>query len=149
MLCLQKCQKASLWGKGLRIVNTIWTSDFEPIHWCTCNFIINIKISCGWKHCGSGLAGCIRSGSTLLSKGERKQCAYKNIKKLKFRVILKEKLTSHNRLTPLQHSSMKIRSVSVILLPAHPASFVHNFFSRMQSLYISKSQDAIVLQTCH
>ena len=38
---------------------------------------------------------------------------------------------------------------SVILLPAHPASFVHNFVSGMQSFYFSQSQDAIVLQTCH
>ena len=38
---------------------------------------------------------------------------------------------------------------SVILLPAHPASFVHNFASGMQSFYFSESQDAIVLQTCH
>ena len=39
--------------------------------------------------------------------------------------------------------------VSVILLPAHPASFAHNFVSGMQSFYFSESQDAIVLQTCH
>ena len=38
---------------------------------------------------------------------------------------------------------------SVILLPAHPASFEHNFVSGMQSFYFSESQDAIVLQTCH
>ena len=38
---------------------------------------------------------------------------------------------------------------SVILLPAHPASFVHNFVSGMQSFYFSESQDAIVLQICH
>ena len=38
---------------------------------------------------------------------------------------------------------------SVILLPAHPASFAHNFVSGMQSFYFSESQDAIVLQTCH
>ena len=37
----------------------------------------------------------------------------------------------------------------VILLPAHPASFAHNFVSGMQSFYFSESQDAIVLQTCH
>ena len=37
----------------------------------------------------------------------------------------------------------------VILLPAHPASFVHNFVSWMQSFYFSESQDTIVLQTCH
>ena len=40
-------------------------------------------------------------------------------------------------------------SPSVILLPANPASFAHNFVSGMQSFYFSKSQDAIVLQTCH
>ena len=38
---------------------------------------------------------------------------------------------------------------AVILLPAHPASFGHNFVSGMQSFYFSESQDAIVLQTCH
>ena len=38
---------------------------------------------------------------------------------------------------------------TVILLPAHPASFAHNFVSGMQSFYFSESQDAIVLQTCH
>ena len=38
---------------------------------------------------------------------------------------------------------------AVILLPAHPASFAHNFVSGMQSFYFSVSQDAIVLQTCH
>ena len=38
---------------------------------------------------------------------------------------------------------------AVILLPAHPASFAHNFVSGMQSFSFSKSQDAIVLQTCH
>ena len=37
----------------------------------------------------------------------------------------------------------------VILLLAHPASFVHNFVSGMQSFYYSETQDAIVLQTCH
>ena len=34
-------------------------------------------------------------------------------------------------------------------LPAHPASFVHNFVSGMQSFHFSESQDAMVLQTCH
>ena len=34
---------------------------------------------------------------------------------------------------------------SVILLPAHPASFAHIFFSWMQSFYFRESQDAIVL----
>ena len=38
---------------------------------------------------------------------------------------------------------------AVILLPAHPASFAHNFVSGMQSFYCSESQDAKVLQTCH
>ena len=45
--------------------------------------------------------------------------------------------------------SLKARKSPVILLPAHPASFAHNFVSRMQSFYFSESQDAIVLQTCH
>ena len=44
---------------------------------------------------------------------------------------------------------MKHDGRSVILLPAHPASFAHNFVSGMQSFYFSKSQDAVVLQTCH
>ena len=39
--------------------------------------------------------------------------------------------------------------LAVIFLPAHPASFTHNFFSRMQSFYFRESQDAIVLQICH
>ena len=43
----------------------------------------------------------------------------------------------------------KERAKSVILLPAHPASFAHNFVSGMQSFYFSESQDAKVLQTCH
>ena len=38
---------------------------------------------------------------------------------------------------------------TVILLPAHPASFAHTFVSGMQSFYFSESQDAIVLQTWH
>ena len=38
----------------------------------------------------------------------------------------------------------------MIYLPAHPASFAHNFVSGMQSFYyFSESQDAMVLQTCH
>ena len=40
----------------------------------------------------------------------------------------------------------------VILLPAHPASFAHNFVSPMKSFYFNESQDAIyviVLQTRH
>ena len=39
-----------------------------------------------------------------------------------------------------------IRAVAVIFLPA---SLTHNICSGMQSLYFSKSQDAVVLQTCH
>ena len=39
------------------------------------------------------------------------------------------------------------RGTSVIFLPAHPASFTHNFVSGMQSFYFSESQGAIVLQT--
>ena len=35
------------------------------------------------------------------------------------------------------------------IVPAHPASITHNFFSGMQSLYLSESQDAMGLQTCH
>ena len=38
---------------------------------------------------------------------------------------------------------------AVIFLPAHPASFAHNFVSGMQSFYFSEPQDAIVLQICH
>ena len=45
--------------------------------------------------------------------------------------------------------NFRIFTIPVILLPAHPASFVHNFVSGMQSFYFIKSQDAIVLQTCH
>ena len=37
----------------------------------------------------------------------------------------------------------------MILLPAHPVSFAHNFVSGMLGFYFSESQDAIVLQTCH
>ena len=32
---------------------------------------------------------------------------------------------------------------------AHPTSFIQNFVSGMQSLYVNGSQDAMVLQTCH
>ena len=39
--------------------------------------------------------------------------------------------------------------VAVIFLPAHPASFTHNFVSGMQSFYFSKYHDTIVLQTYH
>ena len=38
---------------------------------------------------------------------------------------------------------------AVLLVPAHPASFANNFFSRMQSFYFSESQDAMVLQAYH
>ena len=39
---------------------------------------------------------------------------------------------------------------AVILLPAHPASFAHNFVSAgMQRFYFSESHDAKALQTCH
>ena len=40
-----------------------------------------------------------------------------------------------------------IATRSEILLPAHPASFAHNFVSGMQSFYFSESQEAIVMQT--
>ena len=36
-----------------------------------------------------------------------------------------------------------------MFLPAHPASFTHNFASGMQSFYLNESQDAMVLQICH
>ena len=39
--------------------------------------------------------------------------------------------------------------LAVILLPAIPAPFAHNFVSGMQSFYFNESQDAMVLQTCH
>ena len=39
--------------------------------------------------------------------------------------------------------------VTVILLPAHLASFAHNIVAGMQSFHFSESRDAIVLQTCH
>ena len=39
--------------------------------------------------------------------------------------------------------------IPVILLPAKPASFAHNFVSGMQSFYFGESKDAIGLQTCH
>ena len=42
--------------------------------------------------------------------------------------------------------SKLIISYAVILLPAHPASFVHKFFI---SASPGESRDAIVLQTCH
>ena len=42
-----------------------------------------------------------------------------------------------------------LQQTSVIFLPAHPASFTHNFISGVQSCYSSESQDAMVLQTCY
>ena len=38
--------------------------------------------------------------------------------------------------------------IAVILLPAHPESFAHNFVSGMQSFNFIESQDAIELQIC-
>ena len=38
---------------------------------------------------------------------------------------------------------------SDFFLPAHPASFTHNFVSGMQRFYFSESQGAMVLQTCN
>ena len=38
---------------------------------------------------------------------------------------------------------------AVLLVPAHPASFAHIFFSGMQSFYFNESQDAMVLQAYH
>ena len=46
-------------------------------------------------------------------------------------------------------SKITFITLTVILLPAHPASFAHNFVSGMQSFNFSESQDAMVLQTCH
>ena len=43
----------------------------------------------------------------------------------------------------------KKQDLTVIFLPAHPASFAHNFVSGMQSFYFTESQDVIVLQICH
>ena len=40
-------------------------------------------------------------------------------------------------------------SSPVIFLPAHPASFAHNFVSGMQSFHFRESQDAMVLRACH
>ena len=57
---------------------------------------------------------------------------------------------SNNSVRPdLGSNCCKNLSAPVILLSAYPASFAHNFVSGMQSVYFSKSQDAIVLQTCH
>ena len=49
----------------------------------------------------------------------------------------------------LLHMGINQGNTNNILLPAHPASFAHNFVSGMQSFYFSESQDSIVLQTCH
>ena len=43
------------------------------------------------------------------------------------------------------HTIFMLGLIPVILLPARPASFAHNFVSGMQFFYL----DAIVLQTCH
>ena len=48
-------------------------------------------------------------------------------------------------LNPKAIRRMVLRGLTVILLPAHPASFAHNFVSGMQSFYFSESQDVIVL----
>ena len=62
-----------------------------------------------------------------------------------------QKMTHHF----LPHGSLrptdleKNQKPSVILLPASPVSFAHNFVSGMQSFYFSESKDAIVLKTCH
>ena len=53
------------------------------------------------------------------------------------------------RLSPSDESQLAgtfMYEPSVILLPAHPASFAHNFVSGMQSFYFSQSQDAMLLQ---
>ena len=39
--------------------------------------------------------------------------------------------------------------LTVILLPAHPASFARNIVPGIQRFYFSESQDVIVLHTCH
>ena len=46
-----------------------------------------------------------------------------------------------------QHFDCSRQTIPVILLPAHPTSFAHNFVSGLQSFYFIESQDAIVLQT--
>ena len=51
----------------------------------------------------------------------------------------------------LNNCRQNITSLSLLVgttVPAHPASFSHNFFSGMQSFYYSQSQDAMVLKTC-
>ena len=54
-----------------------------------------------------------------------------------------------------QHMLLTLRklilkyTLTVILLPAHPASFAHNFVSGMQSFDFSESLHAIVFHTCH
>ena len=54
-----------------------------------------------------------------------------------------------NRYSPHVHAQLQrlariLTTVcsTVILLPAHPASFAHNFVSGMQSFYFSESRDA-------
>ena len=42
-----------------------------------------------------------------------------------------------------------LQRIVIDFLPAHPASFTHNFVFGMQSFDTSESQDAMVLQTCH
>ena len=44
---------------------------------------------------------------------------------------------------------VELSALAVILLPAHPASFAHNFVSGIQSFNFSEPKDAIVLQTCN
>ena len=48
--------------------------------------------------------------------------------------------TKHSYLIPPMEESV---AVPVILLPADPASFAHNFVSGMQSFYFRESQDRI------
>ena len=40
-------------------------------------------------------------------------------------------------------------TITVIILPAHPASFAHCYVSGMQSFCFSESHDAMVWQTCY
>ena len=39
--------------------------------------------------------------------------------------------------------------ISVILLPAHPASFTRNLSLRCKVFYFREFQDAMALQACH
>ena len=52
-----------------------------------------------------------------------------------------------NRFDSWTESLKTDKSKAVIFIPAHPASFTHNFVSGMQSFYFSESQGAIVFQT--